>query len=105
GTRVARAAKRTRGIGCNGAPPAHGLRLVCRRPGRAHRRRLEHRRHSSDALRRRLPASATTCGAIGPVVNRLVYSTTAIISISTIASGGARPPIWIVVLVGLATPK
>ena len=33
------------------------------------------------------------------------YSTTAIISISTIASGCARPLIWIVVLVGLATPK
>ena len=33
------------------------------------------------------------------------YSTAAIISISTIASGWARPLIWIVVLVGLPTPK
>jgi len=36
---------------------------------------------------------------------RGVYSTTAIISISTIAPGWASPLIWIVVLVGLATPK
>ena len=39
------------------------------------------------------------------MTRRAPYSTTAIISISTIASGWARPLIWIVVLVGLATPK
>ena len=40
-----------------------------------------------------------------PVLPPGRYSTTATSSISTIASGWARPLIWIVVLVGLPTPK
>src|SRR5262249_20315489 len=63
---------------------------------------------SAPAGKRGASGRAGAQGGNGPALQPgrpLVQSTTAIISISTIASGWARPLIWIVVLVGLAIPK
>jgi hypothetical protein len=54
---------------------------------------------------RRLPPAYIGGPTGSSFVSARHYSTAAIISISTIASGWARPLIWIVVLVGLPTPK